>query len=113
MVLKQPESDWLDIIHAGKDLDTVNGVVVVLVVDEDPFLNDDLLVWVTDVNHAKSVVRHRGFSERRKRRPVAVPVLAGEHCHRYSCAKIVLNLVVKKIHCLRRRYDVDSVVSRF
>merc|ERR1719266_1210657 len=113
MVLKQPESDWLDIVHAGKDLDTVNGAVVVLVVDEHPLLNDDLLVWVTDVDHAKSVVRHRGLSERRKRRPVTVPILTGEHGHRYSCPEIVFNLVVKEIHRLRRRYDVDSVVGRF
>ena len=54
--LEEPEADRLHVVDAGENLDAVDGVVVVLVVEQDLLLDDNLLLGIADVNEAKVVV---------------------------------------------------------
>ena len=57
IILEKTEANWFHIINTSKYLYTVNWVVVILVVEQNPLFNNDLLVWVTDIYHTKGVVR--------------------------------------------------------
>jgi hypothetical protein len=61
-----PESEGFDFVDAVEDFDTVDWVVVILVVEQDALLDDDLLGRVTNVNHAEEAVRQMHFLEGRE-----------------------------------------------
>jgi len=74
----KPESKWLDSIDAVEDFDAVDRVVVVLVVNQDPLLDDDFFGGIADVDHAEESVRKVDFFERRERALGAFAALAGQ-----------------------------------
>ena len=111
VVLQQSESDWLDVVDAGKDLDAIHGVVVVLVVEEDPLLDDDLLLRVANVDQAEVVVGDGDSLDRVEGGELGLSHLARQDGGADSDAHVVLDLVVEHVHRLGRRDDVDAVVG--
>ena len=59
VVLEHAEPDRLDVVDAGEHLHAVHGVVVVLVVEQDPLLDHDLLLRIANVDQAENMVGKR------------------------------------------------------
>ena len=86
-------------------------VIVIFEIEQNLFLNNDLLVGVAHVHHAEGVVGDGDLLQRDEGGQVGLSNLPSENGRGHAVAQVVFDLVVQEVDGLGRGDDVDAVTG--